>query len=74
MDDTQLNDLKQFIQATVTQATSDMATKEDIRKVREDLAQIQSAIGDTVSVSNETIDEKIDDHESRISKLEHQST
>jgi DNA-binding XRE family transcriptional regulator len=51
-----------------------MATKEDIRKVREDLAQIQSAIGDTVSVSNETIDEKIDDHESRISKLEHQST
>src|SRR5690606_38120814 len=83
MEHTQLQELKQFIQATVSQATSDAATKDDIahlatkeaiKEIESDLAQIQSAIGDAVSSSNESIDGRLDNHEERISKLEHQAT
>ena len=74
MNDDQLDDLKQFITATVSQATADMATKDDISSIENKLDNIQSAIGDAISTSNEIFDEKIDDHDRRISTLELKST
>lgn len=87
MDDTQLGDLKQFIAATVSQATSDMATKDDIadmatkgdieslkKSIDIRFEEVQSAIAEAMSTTNDTIDEKIQDHDHRIGLLEHRAT
>ena len=77
MDETQLNDLKQFILATISQATSDMATKNDIESLRKSMdirfEEIQSAIAEAISSTNDAVDEKIEDHDRRISLLENRT-
>ncbi len=74
MDDTQLDDLKQFIMATISQATADMVTKNDIESLRKSLdtrfEEVQSAIAEAMSTTNDTVDEKLKDHEHRIGFLE----
>jgi len=57
MNEDQLNDLKQFIAATVSQATAGMATKEDIANMatKEDIANMATK-EDIASLRQEMLD------------------
>jgi predicted transcriptional regulator len=80
MDEDQLNDLKQFIATTVSQATASMATKDDLQteisKLKSELNQrfdeVQAAIAETISGTNDGNDEQLSNHEQRIARLEQQ--
>ena len=48
MNEDQLNDLKQFIAATVTQATAEMATKSDIARLEGRLDDLELKV-DTIA-------------------------
>jgi seryl-tRNA synthetase len=68
MEEEQLNDLKQFIAATVSQQTTDLHTElSDLRKeMREGFAGVADTMEKSVNV-------QLDDHEQRIIKLEEQA-
>jgi hypothetical protein len=68
MDEDTLNDLKQFIAATVSQATANMATKDDILLLSTQIQDLDLKV-DTIA---ETLNEHLDDHETRLTKLEQQ--
>lgn len=89
MDEAQLNDLKQFIATTVSQATA--ITKTDLKEELERglgslhnelgslhnemnhrFDEVQAAIAETISTTNDATDEHLDNHEARLVKLEHQ--
>lgn len=78
MDETQLNDLKQFIAATVSQATADMATKDDIAQLRSEMHKgfddTQSSVADALTNANDSTDDRLSDHDLRLTKLEQQAT
>lgn len=69
MNDDQFNDLKQFIAATVSQATAGMATKEDLKRLVGKVDDLDLKI-DTLS---EALHETLNEHDSRITKLEQQA-
>jgi len=71
MDDTQLDDLKQFITATVSQATTDMATKQDIAELKTELKTSIHDLETKVDTIADALTENLQDHEQRITKLEH---
>lgn len=52
-------DLKQFIEVTLSQRTAELATKEDVRRIDAKLDTIHSAVAETA-----------EDHEHRIHRLE----
>jgi len=72
MDETQLDDLKQFITATVGQAEARITTelradfRSEIGGLREEMREGFASIGDTMSHQND----QLDDHETRLTKLE----
>ncbi len=73
-----LNDLKQFIATTVSQATAGMATKDDIADLatKEDLQMLSTKIDDLelkVDTISEALNDHLNDHETRLTKLEQQS-
>lgn len=77
MDEATIDDLKQFITATISHSFSDMATKDDIAQLRNDIHaldikvdDIQSAIADALSDSNDEADRRLKNQDRRISKLE----
>jgi hypothetical protein len=70
-----INDLKQFIVATVTQSTSHLATKEDIANMatKDDIAVLNQRFDDMdlkMDTIADALAEDIADHEQRISKFE----
>ena len=73
-----IQDLKQFIEATVSQhtasITANMATKDDIarleQKIDDRTDEILEAIGDTLQTNMDATDRQLTDHERRITKLE----
>jgi hypothetical protein len=69
MNDDQLDDLKQFITATVSQATADMATKDDIAALSNKIDDLELKV-DTIS---ETLNDHLNQHEVRLNKLEQQT-
>ncbi len=73
MDEDVVNDLKQFIAATVTQQTSDI--KADIadldRKLSTKIDNLSQAVGEAIEQTNEATDTQLKDHEQRIGRLEH---
>jgi len=69
MDEDTLNDLKQFIVATVTQATANMATKDDIARLEQKIDDLDLKV-DTVS---DTLNDQLNDHEQRLTTLEQQA-
>ncbi len=69
MNDDQLSDLMQFISATVSQVTADMATKDDIAMLGNKIDDIELKV-DTIS---ETLNDQLNQHEVRINKLEQQT-
>lgn len=85
MDEDQLNDLKQFIAATVSQATANMATKEDIADMatKSDIVNLENKIEDLrlemhdgfagVSEAIEQINEQFTELDQHVTKLEQQT-
>lgn len=84
MDDELITDLKQFITATVTQATSDLATKDDVNKLEQKLEQKIDGVEQKLEQKIDDVDLKLDtiadtlngqltDHETRITSLEQQA-
>ncbi|MEO6760890.1 MAG: hypothetical protein ABI220_00740 [Candidatus Saccharimonadales bacterium] len=83
MNNDQIDDLKQFIAATIRQQTTNTATKDDIATIidkmatKDDIARlehkvndIQTSIGDALATSNDAVDERLVDHENRLTALE----
>lgn len=66
MNDGQLEDLKQFIDSRISQATSVLATKGDIENLRQEMNDGFSGVAEAIEQINQVIDE----HEQRIVKLE----
>jgi len=69
MDEDQLADLKQFIAATVSQATADMPTKEDFLHLEQKMDDGFAGIGEAIERIN-------DEHtviDQRLTKLEQQT-
>lgn len=73
-----IDDLKQFIATTVSQQLSGVATKDDIArlegrfdKLEQKVDDVQASIGDALATSNDAIDAQLQDHELRITSLEH---
>lgn len=78
MNDNQLDDLKQFITATVSQATANMATKDDIANMatKDDIKRLEVKIDDVdlkLDTISDVLNDRINDHETRLTKLEHQT-
>lgn len=69
MNEDQLNDLKQFIAATVSQAASDMATKGDIAVLGAKIDGLDLKVN-TIS---DALTEQLNDHDIRLTKLEQQT-
>jgi hypothetical protein len=90
MDDDQLTDLKQFIVATVSQATADLPRRDEVvtivqteirkevdalrKEMHQGFADIQEAIGEALTASNDATDQQLQNHEQRITRLEKQAT
>ena len=72
MNDDVINDLKQFIEATVSQQlaqqTERLETK--INGVAQKVDDIAAGIAEAPDTSNEVVDEQLADHEQRITRLE----
>ena len=66
MSDEQLEDLKQFIDGRISQATSGLATKKDIENLRKEMHDGFAGVGEAI----EHINVILDQHEERITKLE----
>jgi len=75
MDDTTLNDLKQFIVSTVTQHTSEI--REDIKsldnKLSKKIDDISESVAEAIGNVDEVTDAQLKDHETRITRLEHKA-
>lgn len=73
MDDITLQDLKQFIAATVTQQVSDVRL--DIKglddKLSSKIDNISNSVAEVMEVANDDIDSQLKDHEQRLTQLEH---
>ncbi len=66
MNDSQLDDLKQFIATTVSQVSADMATKEDIRQLIAKIDDLELKV-DTIS---DTLNEQLEGQDGRLASLE----
>lgn len=75
MNDDQLDDLKQFIDSRISQ--SETRFDEKIGELKVDINQrfdeVQTAIAETITVSNDSADDQLKVHEQRITKLEQQA-
>lgn len=72
MNEDQLNDLKQFIVATVAQATAEMATKDDITRLEVKLEGRLDDLEFKVDTITETLNDRLEDHDVRLTRLEQQ--
>ena len=67
-----LQDLKQFISSTVSQATADLA--KDISDLETNIDkrfnEVMAAVSDGVTESHDAVQQQFDDHEQRIVNLE----
>lgn len=70
MNDDQIDDLKQFISATVSQATSSMATKDDVNRLEAKIDDLASSVAEALDNHSEATDHQLKDHDQRITKLE----
>lgn len=87
MNDDVIADLKQFIEATISQQMAGMATKDDLKDLatKEDVRkivggsinvakdEILEAIGDTMTTRDAAVDNQLADHEHRLARLEHRA-
>jgi len=75
MNDDQFEDLKRFIDSRISQ--SEVQFDQNLKKFKADIKQhldeIQAAVAESISAVNDGTDEKLGDHEQRLTRLE-QST
>lgn len=75
MNDDDMQDLKQFIATTVSQQTSDLS--EEIKnldnKLTNQIENLSSSVAEAIDNTNEVVDIQINDHEKRITHLEHKA-
>lgn len=72
MDEDTLQDLKQFITATVTQQISQQTNElsEKILSVENKIDALTAFVTEAIDTSNETNGKQLQEHEKRITKLE----
>jgi len=70
MNDDQLNDLKQFIASTVSQATANMATKDDVTRLEQKVDDGFAGIAKTVEQITEQLNDRDKSVDQRFTKLE----
>jgi len=73
MDEGVLNDLKQFIAATVSQATAGLATNDSLQRLGQDLSTKIDDLELKVDTISDALNDHLDDHEIRLAKLEQQT-
>lgn len=64
------DDLKQFITATVSQATADLATKQDIAVLRAEMNERFETVDDRFDEVMNAVGTDLKDHDQRITRLE----
>jgi len=64
MNDDAIQDLKQFISTTISQQISDLATKEDISKLKSDISKLEADISNL----DKNLSSKIDDLSNSVSE------
>ena len=73
MDQQVIDDLKQFITATVSQQVSGVATKDDVvaseKRIGDQIKDLQASVSEALEVGNDAVDEQLKDHETRITSL-----
>ncbi len=79
MDQTVIDDLKQFILATVSQATADHATKQDVAGIKQDVMGIQQDVAgikqDVIAIKQDVggleskMDRRFDDLDLKLSTI-----
>ena len=74
MNDDRLEDLKQFIDSRISQSEAHLEGKiNDLKtEMGQRFTEIQSAIAETMTTSNDNADDQLKDHEQRIVRLEKQ--
>lgn len=70
MNNDQIEDLKQFIAVTVSQATSSVATKDDVNRLEAKIDDLASSVAEALDSHSEAMDQQLKDHGQRITKLE----
>ncbi len=70
MNDEIIQDLKQFISATISQQTANLATRNDIERIEGKIDEIQSAVEQSAIGFTTVVDDQVRDHEKRIVRLE----
>lgn len=70
MDDTHLDNLKQFITVTVSQSNSNMATKDNIRS----LVTKNDDLDSNVDTTTDTLNDRLNDNDKRLTKFDQQNT
>lgn len=75
MNDQQLDDLKQFIDARLSQSEQSIKDelKAEIEQLRTEVHDGFSGVGEAVEQANQVADEKYDELRERLTKLEHQA-
>jgi uncharacterized coiled-coil protein SlyX len=72
MNDDQFDDLKRFIDDRISQ--SELQLDRNLKKLDANIEQrfdeVQSAIAESISVTNDGNDEQLSDHEQRLTRLE----
>ena len=71
MDENVIQDLKQFIAATVSQQTSEIVVRLD--KVEQKIDDLSHSVAEAIENTNESTDTQLKDHEHRITRLEHKA-
>ena len=81
MDEEQFDDLKQFIEATVSQSElrlkGELASKDDLLKLEGKVDSLEAkmdagfaGVGEAIETLGDHIEARLDDHETRLSTLE----
>ncbi|MDQ2973229.1 MAG: hypothetical protein M3Q79_01980 [bacterium] len=74
MNDDAIQDLKQFISATISQQTVNLATKDDIasldKKLSSKIEDLSNSVAEALESTNEATDSQLKSHDTRITRLE----
>jgi hypothetical protein len=73
-----VNDLKQFIAATVSQATTSLATKDELKNLatKDDIVRLEQKVDDLdlkIDTISETLNDRLNDSDTRLTNLEQQA-
>lgn len=83
MDEDTINDLKQFISTTVSQQLSQQTEElrkefrgdlsNEISRLEQKIDDLSAAVGDALDNTHQATDDRLNNHEQRITRLEHKA-